>query len=140
MARDILSHIAALGRQVGHVLVATAGNDGLPHLAVAGEISAQGDDHLIVGEWFCPGMLANLQQNGRVAVVVWDPSTDTGHQALGRVQRIEDVAVLDGYAPRVESRHPTPQIERRLTIHVETILQFSRRPHTDQVEFAVSSP
>ena len=47
------------------------------------------------------------------------------------MERIDDLAVLDGYIPKVEVAHPLPQTEKQLLIKVEKILDFSLAPHCD---------
>jgi len=50
---------------------------------------------------------------------------------VGRVERIEETAILDGYAPEIETAQPSPQVERRLVVKVEKVIAFSHAPHTD---------
>ncbi|MFW6163677.1 MAG: pyridoxamine 5'-phosphate oxidase family protein [Planctomycetota bacterium] len=132
--RDTLAAAVEMAEGLPHVLVATADEAGLPHVAAAQEIALAQDGTLAVGGWFCPGTVANVEHNPRVAVVIWNPETDQGHQLLGRVERSEQVAMLDGYAPEQEAGPPPPQAERRLVIRVETALRFSHAPHSDVEE------
>lgn len=117
----------------GLVLVATAGPRGIPHIAAAGGIEMDPDGKLAVTEWFCPTTLENLTSDPALAVVVWDETADKGYQFLGRLCRIQDVGVLDGFAPGVESEPPLPQVLRKLVIEVEEVLAFERGPHSDKV-------
>jgi uncharacterized protein len=127
-------HVAvALAARVGHALVATADAAGLPHMAAVARVEHPGRNFVALTEWFCPGTLANLGRNKQVAVVIWDRHGDTGFQLLGRVAQTEDVAMLDGYSPAAE-KHPVPQCEVRLVVHVEKLLAFTLRPHTDVEE------
>ncbi|MBN1180317.1 MAG: pyridoxamine 5'-phosphate oxidase family protein [Anaerolineae bacterium] len=130
----MLSKVVALAEEVGHVLVATADAAGLPHVASAGRLTLAPDGRVLLAEWFCPGTMSNLQQNRRIALVVWNADTDTGYQLLGKVEQVRDLAILDGYAPEQEDESPPPQVERELLVRVDKILDFSHAPHSDVVE------
>lgn len=133
MKVDTLNRAVAMGERLGHVFVATADHKGLPHLAAAGKIKLSEKNRLLVSAWFCPGTVANLEQNRRVSLVVWDPAEDTGYQLVGATEEIEETAMMDGIAPGKESE-PLPQVQRRLRIRVDKILDFKHAPHSDQEE------
>ena len=69
--------------------------------------------------------------NRRIALVVWDPVSDRGYQVIGETKKVEDLAMMDGYAPGIESKRPVPQVERQLSVSVNRIIGFSHRPHSD---------
>ena len=129
----VLEEVEALAQAVGHVFVATAGEGGVPHLASAGRVRRAGGGRVTVAEWFCPGTMANLQGNRSVAVVVWDPQEDHGHQLVGRVEEVRERSVVDGYVPQPGETAP-PQVERELVIEVDEVLHFSQGPHSDEPE------
>jgi hypothetical protein len=114
-----------------HVIVGTADSDGLPHIAAAGKLSAAPNGRLAVEAWFCPGTVANLQRNRRISLVVWDPTVDLGYQILGEVEKLEECGILDGYAPGEDTRKPLPQVQRRLIVRVDSILDFRHARHSD---------
>ena len=132
--KAVLSRAERLAAKTGHVFIATADAKGWPHLAAARRLDITRDGHARLTEWFCPGTVANLQVNPRLAIVVWDATTDAGYQIIGELESIKDVGVLDGYSPREEKRHPVPQIERQLLVHIDRVVDFTRAPHTDVVE------
>jgi len=127
-----LSQITHLSARTGYALVATAGPDGVPHVASARRLDALPEGYLAVAEWFCPGTMANLQHNRSVSLVVWDSGTDTGYQVLGEVEEIRELSVLDGIAPGEAPLPVVPQIERELIVRVSQILSFRQAPHTDE--------
>jgi hypothetical protein len=119
--------------QVGHLFVASASADGVPHLATARDASVPGPDQVAVAEWFCPETMANVNENRQVSLVVWDPVEDRGYQMLGEVTEVQDLAIFDGQvSPGVEERLPA-QTERALIVHVDKVLAFTEAPHTDRV-------
>jgi len=140
MTTELLTAAVALARRTGHAYLATAGADGTPHIMVAASLEQAGDDRVVIKEWFCPGTLANLSANKALAIAVWDMNRDAGYQLLGQLERIEDLAVADGYAPQVEDRQTTPQVERQLVVHIDKDLDFSLAPHSDLPADAVTTP
>ncbi len=126
-----LTKAVKIGTQMGHVLIATANSAGIPHVAAAGKIELEGQSTVAITEWFCPGTVANLRKNAGVSVVAWDKASDAGYQLIGRLEMARDVAVLDGYAPGLEGEPPLPQVERRLVVRVERVMDFRIGPHSD---------
>ena len=127
-----LAEAVKIGTRAGHVLIATADSAGVPHIAAAGKIELEGRNTVAITEWFCPGTVANLRKNAGVSVVAWDKASDAGYQLIGRLETSSDVAVLDGYAPGLEGEPPLPQVERRLLVRVERVIDFRLGPHSDK--------
>ncbi len=126
-----LEKAVGLSRKTGFIMVATASMSPMPHMATAGKMEITDGGYLAVTEWFCPGTIDNLQENKNVSVVVWDKSSDTGYQMLGKLERTEELGILNGYAPELKGRPPLPQVERRLLIKVQKITDFKLGPHSD---------
>jgi uncharacterized protein len=132
MKMETLLKAVELGNKLKNVLLATADETGLPHIASAGKLSLpSGEGLLTVGAWFCPGTVKNLEHNRKIAVLVWDEVHDTGYQLLGEVEEVKEFSFLDGYSAAMEGRMPSPQVERELSIKVKKIIAFSRAPHSD---------
>ena len=131
MNKETIEKAVALAAELKQFLIATADRDGLPHVATAGKMSLVPDQRVKVAAWFCPGTAANVQQNHRIALAVWDPATDTGYQLLGEVEKVTELAFLNGYAPEEESGQILPQVERELLVRVDKILTFTQAPHSD---------
>jgi hypothetical protein len=123
-----------LGQKLGNIFVATANEAGLPHLAAAAKLSPLKEGRVAVGAWFCPGTMANLQENKGVSLVIWDPREDLGYQLLGEIERVEEIAMMNGYIPGKERDAALPQVERRLIVRVEKIIDFRHGPHSDREE------
>lgn len=134
MIRDNIQKAVALGQRLGQVFVATADRAGLPHVAGAGRLQSIADRHVEVAAWFCPGTVMNLQQNRQIALVVWEPTRDTGYQLIGEVEQIRDTAMLNGYDTQMENSTPLPQTERTLKVRIDAVLYFSQAPHSDVAE------
>jgi hypothetical protein len=131
MQEEAIRKAVALTERVGHVFVATANGEGVPHLAAAGELEIRPDGSVVVTEWFCPRTMDNLQGNRRVALVAWDSQSDSGYQLVGEVEAVNDLAMLDGYAGG-EAPRAQPQVEWELVVRVDEALDFSQGPHSDE--------
>jgi hypothetical protein len=131
MKAERIAEVLRLAKRAGHVLIATADERGMPHITAAGQLESAGNSKVAVTEWFCPGTVANLQKNRSVSLVVWTKLLEKGYQLLGQLEGVEDVGVLDGYAGLREGQPPMPQIEKRLLIRIEKILEFRLGPHSD---------
>jgi hypothetical protein len=134
MSTEAILKAVDLGNRMKHVFVATANNRGLPHLAAAGAIRLVSEDRIAVEAWFCPGTVQNLYDNPKISVVAWDPAIDIGHQFLGEVEKVEEIAIMNGFSPEIEAKALLPQFERKLIIRVDEVLAFSHAPHSDAVE------
>ena len=134
MNGKILGKAVALGRQLGKILVATADRAGLPHLAAAAKLRPRGEGRVEVDAWFCPGTMANLQENRRISLVIWNPETDRGYQLLGETEKVEDRAMMNGYIPGEENTPSLPQVERKLIVRVDRVIDFRHAPHSDLEE------
>jgi len=134
MNKKTLHQAVALAQKLRHVFVATTDGKGLPHMAAAGKMALTPEGRLALAAWFCPMTVANLQKNHRVSLVIWDPQVDIGYQLLGEAEKVEEIAMMNGYAPRVESQHPLPQVERQILVRVDKIIDFKHAPHSDVEE------
>ena len=131
MKKQTIQWAVNLGQQLQHIFVATSDNRGLPHVAAAGRITPVSDEKVAVSAWFCRGTVENLRQNRLVSLVIWDSASDKGYQLLGEVEKIEEEAMMNGYASELESKGLTPQVERKLIVRVERVVDFSHAPHSD---------
>ena len=134
MKKASLEQALSLAQKLRHIFVATANAAGLPHIAAAGKLTSAPFGRVALSAWFCPTTVANLQTNRRVSLVIWDAQEDIGHQLIGEIEKMEEMAMMDGYAPEKESGTSLPQVERRLLIHVDQIIRFSHAPHSDVEE------
>jgi hypothetical protein len=126
-----LDTVMELAEKLGHVFVATADSRGMQHVAAAAQIHKASKDRVTVSAWFCPGTIANLNDNRRISLVVWDPPSDRGYQLLGEVVQVEEQSVMNGFSAEPEERSPMPQVERKLIVRLAKILAFSHAPHSD---------
>jgi len=132
--RAVLEDAVKLSDKTGHVFVATVNAEGVPHVTAAEVLEVIGDNCVEITEWFCPVTVSNLQTNRSISVVVWDTDSDMGYQLVGNMEKLYDEAVADGYSAEFDFAIPRPQVERRITICVDRVLDFSAAPHNDVEE------
>jgi hypothetical protein len=65
---------------------------------------------------------------------VWDASVDKGYQLLGQVEKVEEIAMMNGYSPEIDETIVMPQAENRLLVRVDKVIAFSHAPHSDLEE------
>ncbi len=114
----------------GHAFVATADGTGHPHLAAGKDLHVMDISHLVFESWFCHTTMINVMNNPHVAVAVAAPAAGKGYQFCGVVESAADTAILDGYTPSEEP--DTPQVQYRLVIRIEEIMEFSSDIHSDR--------
>jgi hypothetical protein len=135
MNKEIVENAVALAQKIKHVFVATASDDGLPHIAAAAKMTLiSNEENIAVEAWYCPTTLINLKQNPLISLIIWDPKTDEGYQLLGETVKVEDLAMMNGYDPKLDLKTTLPQVERRLVVRVKDVLIFTHAPHTDVKE------
>ena len=56
-----------------------------------------------------------------------------GYQFLGTIAEVKEGAMLDGFNPELEKKEKDiPQIESRLKIEINEVLNFATGPHSDK--------
>jgi uncharacterized protein len=110
--------------------VASADQEGRPHLAAGRGIHLPDPRHLEFEAWFCRKTLSNVVRNPQVAITVTAPETGNGFQFIGRVESTADTAILDGFVPGLEPPG-MPQVCSRLRIRIEEVMEFSADIHSD---------
>jgi hypothetical protein len=100
--------------------VASADQRSRPHLAAGRGLKVPDSEHVVFEAWFCRKTLENVAEVPRVSLVV-----------IGTVEKVIPIGILDGYAPEVEAPG-TPQVESRMVVRVEDIMEFSTGAHTDR--------
>lgn len=129
--RESLNQAMEMAKRMGYVFLATADSMATPHMSIVQPISLDNQDRLKLMGWICQYTLNNLEENPKVAVIIWDAVKDTGFQLVGTMENMQQVAMLDGYAPGLEEKKHFPQIEWEILVRVEHILNFQKVPHID---------
>ena len=134
MDAKTLKKAIALAARTGTIFIATADAHGLPHVAAAKKAAITPKGRVALTEWFCMGTIANLKKNPRVSLVIWDKKDDAGYQLIGEAEQVEDICMLNGYDQKTEGKIAVPQVERRIIMRINKVIDFTHAPHTDREE------
>jgi predicted pyridoxine 5'-phosphate oxidase superfamily flavin-nucleotide-binding protein len=126
---ETLGKAVELAGTVKYIFVATANEKGSPHLATAERITMEEGDLVLVTAWFCPQTASNVLINPAISLIVWDSGKDLGFQLVGEVEKVVEVTIQDGFIPGETVVYP--QIERKLVVRVQNILNFGHAMHSD---------
>lgn len=113
-----------------YAFVASANQRARPHLAASRGLKVPDPLHVVFEAWFCRKTMENVSEVPRVAIAVVDPLSGAGYQLFGAVESVAEVGLLDGYVPGIEEPG-MPQVQWRMTVRVEEIMEFSHGVHTD---------
>ena len=75
--------------------VATAAADGTPNVSIKGSLRVLDDEHLVFADIFSLKTRKNLQQNPKVAVMVFDAESRRGYALKGGAEQIEQGPLYD---------------------------------------------
>lgn len=131
MNPQFLKEAVNLAEKLEYILIGTASKKKEPHIAVATRINIVDDLHVTVSAWFCPTTVINLFENPSVSLVIWDSQGDMGYQLVGASEQVENMAVLGCWTPEVDGKISVPQVERRVLVRVDRIIDFKHAPHND---------
>lgn len=134
MNPKVLKDAVTMAAGLEHILIGTANRNKEPHIAAAASLGYVDENHVAASEWFCPTTVSNLYENPAVCLVIWDSTTDTGYQLMGLSEGIENKAILDGWVPKMDETPAIPQIERKILVRVDKIIDFKEAPHNDTEE------
>ena len=106
--KELPTSFVNMVNKLENAYVATASDEGQPHIAVERGLSVdQGD--LVFNSWFCPKTVENLRDNPLIVVSFWDKDKGKGYQLEGRKEELQEVAMLNGYPEGLnESQYPRP--------------------------------
>jgi hypothetical protein len=123
--------------QTNCAYVASADQRARPHLAAGRGLKVPDPQHVVFEAWFCRKTLENVAEVPRVSLAVVDPATGIGYQLGGVVESVTEIGMLDGFAPDLEEPG-MPQVQYRMAVRVEEVMEFSSGVHTDHPLSAVT--
>jgi predicted pyridoxine 5'-phosphate oxidase superfamily flavin-nucleotide-binding protein len=114
------------------IYVGTSDKDGIPHLAAGERIVVKDGEHVRLEAWFCVKTIENLMLDPAIAIAAIDPSTKDGFQLIGKMEKIEDKMMMDGFAPSLEEKWAgVPTTEYAITVTISHVLKFTTGVHSD---------
>ena len=109
--------------------VATASKDGVPNVSIKGSLRMIDDEHLVFADLFSLKTRKNLEENPRVAVMVYDDAARRGFMIRGTTEQLSQGALFDETAAGIKKampQLPTPKYVVRIT--VESVWDQSAGP------------
>ncbi len=99
--------------------VATASRDGTPNLSIKGSLRLLDDEHLLFADMFSVKTRKNLQENPKVAIMVFDEPARRGYMFRGTVEMFPDGPLYDQTVQairKVMPQLPPPKYVVRVTV------------------------
>jgi len=103
-------------------MVATAGKSGKPNVSPRGSFKVLDDEHVIFTDGGRMYTLANLRENPKISVIVYNAETRQGCRLWGTAEIIESGKTFDKMAAEAAARGIT--IEHVVSIKVEEEATF----------------
>ena len=110
--------------------VATAARDGTPNVSIKGSLRLLDDEHLVFADIFSLKTRKNLQENPRVAIMVYEDISKRGYMFKGAAELLSSGPLYDQTAEnmkKVMPQLPAPTYVVKVT--VESIYDQSAGPN-----------
>jgi uncharacterized pyridoxamine 5'-phosphate oxidase family protein len=115
----------------GHnVWVATIGEDGWPNVAIKGSGALLDDEHLYFVELFSKKTHANLLQNSKVAVAIYEPDDGVYVQVKGEATFVDEGPLFEKVFGEFEALKPL--IKSVIRISVDSVWDLSAGPNAGE--------
>jgi hypothetical protein len=86
--------------------VATAARDGTPNVSIKGSLRLLDDEHLLFSDIFSAKTRKNLQENPKVAIMVFDAESRRGYMFKGAAELISSGPLFDQTAENQKKAMP----------------------------------
>jgi uncharacterized protein len=110
--------------------VATAAKDGTPNVSIKGSLRLLDDEHLVFADIYSLKTRKNLQENPKVAVMVYDEASRRGFMIKGSAEQISSGALYDQTVEGMKKlmpQLPPPKYVVRVT--VQSVFDQSAGPN-----------
>ena len=115
----------------GHTIwVATASTDGCPNIAIKGSGAIAENGHLYFADLFSKKTRANMEQNPRVAVGIYDTDNHVAVQVKGRAKLSDNGSLYDTVVARLREKMPQlPAPKYVVEITVDSVWDMNAGPN-----------
>ena len=103
------------------VPVATASGNGVPNVVPMTFVKALDDSAVLVADNYMDKAAANLAENPRVAVCIWDLETKRAYQIKGRAEVLREGPVYDEMVSWVKEKTPDGPAKAAVVLRVESV-------------------
>jgi uncharacterized protein len=110
--------------------VATAAKDGAPNVSIKGSLRILDDEHLAFTDLFSQKTRKNLEENPKVAIMVYDDSSRRGYMFTGTVELVAKGSLYDQTVESMKKTMPqAPAPKYVVKVAVESIYDQSAPPN-----------
>lgn len=110
--------------------VATAAKDGTPNVSIKGSLRLLDDEHLLFSDIFSAKTRKNLQENPRVAIMVYEEQSKRGYMFKGGVELMNSGPLYDQTVENMKKAAPQiPAPKFVVKVTVESIYDQSSGPN-----------
>jgi uncharacterized protein len=109
--------------------VATASADGTPNVSIKGSLRLLDDEHLVFADLFSMKTRKNIQENPKVAIMVFDADSRRGFAFKGKAEQLESGPLYDQTVETLRKSMPQlPAPKYVVKVTVESIWDQSIGP------------
>jgi len=110
--------------------VATAARDGTPNVSIKGSLRLLDDEHLVFADLFSLKTRKNLEENPKVAVMVYDGETRRGYLFKGACELVPSGPLYDQTVEGIRKQMPQlPAPKYVVKVTIEAIFDQSIGPN-----------
>ncbi len=110
--------------------VATAAKDGTPNVSIKGSLRLLDDEHLVFADLYSLKTRKNLQENPKVAVMVYEDGSRRGFMIKGSAEQIAKGPLYDQVAEGMKKAMPQlPPPKYVVRITAESVFDQSAGPN-----------
>ncbi len=110
--------------------IATAAKDGTPNVSIKGSLRQLDDEHLVFADIFSMKTRKNLQENPKVAIMVYDEASRRGFALKGSVEMVANGPLYDQTVEGIRKAMPqVPAPKYVVKVTVESIFDQSLGPN-----------
>jgi len=110
--------------------VATAARDGTPNVSIKGSLRLLDDEHLVFSDLFSLKTRKNLQENPKVAIMVYEDEARRGYMFKGVAELIANGPLYDQAVENMKKlMPPLPSPKYVVKVLVESIYDQSAGPN-----------
>ena len=101
--------------------VATVSKGGKPNVSAKGSVRVLDDDHVMFADVASPRTIANIKENGQVAIICLDDATRKGCRMWGKGEILSSGELFDKVSAEMAARNMKPKHVVKVTVdEVET--------------------
>lgn len=114
------------------VPVATASADGVPNVALVGLLKILDDETILLADNFFNKTEANIKENPKIALVVYDNQSKKAYQMKGSLEILTSGTIYDDMVEWVHSRNANLPAKAAVVMHVEEVFNTMSGKHAGE--------